>query len=409
MPRLPRVNIEGALCYVTCRGLQNQAIFKDERDYEMYFGLLKRYKDQHSAKIYAYSLMSNHLHLLLEMDKNAILSDFMHDLTSAYTKYFNGRYNRKGHLFRERYKAAVVENEPKVLANLSVYIHLNPKKLGLVINAETYPYSSYGLYLNYDQASDHGLALKQEIEKILSALLGKDYKKFVEDLEKSEKLRKLHKHLQRRGVWGSEEFTAKVREEILQKQKIQETADTEGAPEQEKKSESKMLKNTGSAILIVTLTAAGIYLYFNYAKEKNLLDKKVEPKVETTARQPEVKTALDELDMTYWQIELFLSDGQVAEQDVISFNQGKFSSVHLARLDYQNTNYTRVLEDDKIIWETMQASPKGTASWRGEIKDGKMRGILSLRPKEVPSGAEGRQDGEAPQDFSFKSVSYRRK
>ncbi|MBU2063719.1 MAG: hypothetical protein KKF93_04920, partial [Candidatus Omnitrophica bacterium] len=136
---------------------------------------------------------------------------------------------------------------------------------------------------------------------------------------------------------------------------------------------------------------------------------KVEPKAETAVRQEEVRASLDELDMTYWQIELFLSDGQVADQDVISFNQGKFSSVHLARLDYQNTNYTRVLEDDKIIWETMQASPKGTASWRGEIKDGKMRGILSLRPKEVPSGAEGRQAGEAPQDFSFKSVSYRRK
>ena len=65
---------------------------------------------------------------------------------------------------------------------------------------------------------------------------------------------------------------------------------------------------------------------------------------------------------------------------------------------YAVSHYTLIQEGDITIWETMQSSPEGTASWRGELKEGKMQGILSLRAK-----------GEQPQDFSFTSIRYRRK
>jgi hypothetical protein len=66
---------------------------------------------------------------------------------------------------------------------------------------------------------------------------------------------------------------------------------------------------------------------------------------------------------------------------------------------YTVSNYTLIQEDDMITWETMQTSPDGsTASWRGEVEQGKMKGILNLRQK-----------GSEPQDFSFMSVKYRRK
>ena len=98
----------------------------------MYFGLIKKYREQYQAQVYAYSLMPSHLHLLLEVDEKTTISTIMHNINSSYTKYYNGRYERKGHLFRERFKAALVEKDPKVLLNLTAYIHLNPKKLEIL-------------------------------------------------------------------------------------------------------------------------------------------------------------------------------------------------------------------------------------------------------------------------------------
>jgi len=395
MPRLPRVYIERTLYYVTCRGIPNQNIFKDKEDYEMYFGLLKKYKEQYGAKLYAYSLMPNHVHLLLEMDEKTTISTIMHDLNSNYTKYFNGRYMRKGHLFRERFKTALVEKEPKNLQNLTAYMHLNPKKLSLVLQAQTYPYSSYSLFLDYTQQADHALNIKNEIKEILNGLIGKDYIDFVAKMEHSDEFKKLHKKLQRRKMLGSDEFIKKVQEQIQNHQ-----LETEEQEPDEKPQDNKIAIKTGTLLLVLALTASGVYVYLNLTKT---------PEKQIEKQSPVIATQKLDLNMTEWQIQLFLPDGQVADSDVISFNAGKFNSSHLSRLNYSNTNYTRIIEGDKIIWETMQTSSKGTASWRGEVKDGKMRGVLSLRPKEAPGGAEGRQKGEKSQDLSFKSTKYKRR
>ena len=64
----------------------------------MYLDLIKKYKDQYGFKIFSYILMPNQLSLLLELKEETTISVIMHDLTSSYTKYYNSRYNRKGHL-----------------------------------------------------------------------------------------------------------------------------------------------------------------------------------------------------------------------------------------------------------------------------------------------------------------------
>ncbi len=387
MPRLPRVYIENALCYVTCKGLHNQIIFREKEDYEMYFGLLSKYMEQCQVKVYAYTLMPSHLHLLLEASDKTSISNLMHNLNTAYTKYFNGRYMRKGHLFRERFKAALVEKDPALLLNLTAYIHLNAEKLDLAIQAQTYPYSSYSLYLDYDQQSDRGLKIKEEIEQILTALVGENYADFVSKAAKSGELGKLHKKLQRKGILGTEEFIKKVKREI-QYQQQQQQNEMPTVPPAEKK--SNPLIGAGTALIIFVLAAGGIYMYFNFSRAP--VEAEGEKKVVV------VDKGLEDLDKTEWQIKLISADGSAVNNDVISFNKGKFNSAHLAKLDHRNTNYSMVIEGDKMTWETMQSSPQGTASWRGEIKEGNMRGILSLRKK-----------GEKPQDFLFKSLNYRRK
>ncbi|MFH2137133.1 MAG: transposase [Candidatus Omnitrophota bacterium] len=385
MPRLPRVYIENSVYYVTCKGLQNQVIFKDARDYEMYFELLKKYKEQYAVKLYAYTLMHNHLHLLMEVDKEASISTIMHDLTSSYTKYFNGRYDRKGHLFRERFKAAVVEKNPQILLDLTAYIHLNPKRLNLGIQGRTYPYSSYELYLDYSPKSDRGLAIKNEIESIVNKLVGENYVEFMNRMQDNAEFQKNYKKLQRKGMIGSGEFMSRVKEAIEQQRSEPEEPELE-----EKILHSKnVLMNTGVAVLLLSISAGGVYLYFNYANK--VLDK---PQIPVAT----VELQLKDLNNTEWQVEMFNMDGSLARADILSFMQGKFSSAYLSQFEFPHINYSVVFEGNKIIWETMQTSATGTASWRGEVVDGEMLGMVSLR-----------QEGKEPQDFSFKSLKYRRR
>ncbi|MCP4651001.1 MAG: hypothetical protein GY853_13115 [PVC group bacterium] len=394
MPRLPRVHIEGSAYYVTCKGLQNQVIFKDKRDYEMYFGLLKKYKEQYNVKLYAYTLMHNHLHLLMEVDDKTSISTLMHDLSSSYTKYFNGRYQRKGHLFRERFKAALIEKDPLLLLNLSAYIHLNPKRLNLAIQARTYPHSSYALYLDYLQQNDRGLNIKSEVDGIVNQLLGENYADFVSRMADNEEFLKTHKKL-RKGMVGSKEFIKKVKSEI-EKQRAQAQVEETPTPvnsENDADGKKKLLIGVGTALMLVTLSVSGVYVYFNYMR--NETKQTSEPVVQAPGVVQEEEKRLND---TVWQITLMTLDGKLFRNDHISFIKGKFISAYFSRLDFPQINYSVVVDGDKIIWETMQRSSQGKLSWRGEVKNGQMNGIINLR-----------ENGKQPQDFSFKSFKYRRR
>jgi len=384
MPRLPRIYIEGSLYYITCRSLPNQKIFREKGDYEMYFGLLKKYKEELGVKIFAYTLMPSHLHLLCEVDNKTSVSTIMHNLNSSYTKYYNGRYSRKGHLFRERFKAAVIEKDPHLLLNITAHIHLNPQRLNLSLQAQSYPYSSYGLYLDYYQQTDHGLDIKAEIEELVSALIGENYNDFIERLSQTEEYKKMHKKLQRKKIVGSDEFIAKVKDEIEHQQEVHKE-EAEAAAE----NKEKVLVQTGTAVLMFVLTVAGIYVYFHFSR--------LAPKLPAVS-QKVISETLQDLDQTEWQTQLTKSDGTPVSNDVMSFKAGKFSSAYLAQFAFPHTNYSMAVEGDTIIWETMQTSPQGTASWRGEVTNGHMQGILSLR-----------QEGKQPQDFYFKSVKFWRR
>jgi len=83
MPRLPRVNIEGALYYITCRGIDNQSIFLSEEDYLAYLGLLAKYRKEYGFKLFSFVLLPNHLHLLIEIKKGITTSQVMNRVNSS--------------------------------------------------------------------------------------------------------------------------------------------------------------------------------------------------------------------------------------------------------------------------------------------------------------------------------------
>ena len=151
MARKPRVHFPGALYHVIARGNRHQPIFLDENDCELYLQLLRYYKKRFRFVLYAYVLMENHLHLLMEVEETP-LSTIMHNLQFRYTRKFNFRHKKDGHLFQGRYKAILCDRDAYLL-ELSAYIHLNPVRAGIVENPQDYSWNSYGAYVTRDTES----------------------------------------------------------------------------------------------------------------------------------------------------------------------------------------------------------------------------------------------------------------
>jgi REP element-mobilizing transposase RayT len=155
MARPLRIQYEGALYHVTCRGIERRDIFLGDEDRKTFLKFLKESVEAYQVIIYCYVLMSNHFHIIIETP-HGNLSEYMRCFNITYTYYFNRKYKRVGNLYQGRYKSILVEKE-SYLNILSRYIHVNPvqvKKLRNKLFREklrylrNYPWSSLIGYLN---------------------------------------------------------------------------------------------------------------------------------------------------------------------------------------------------------------------------------------------------------------------
>ncbi len=145
MPRRAREKCEYSTYHTMIRGNNRQNIFVDEEDRLQYLKILKRYKEQYKAEVYAYCLMTNHVHLLI-YDNGQDISKIMKGLNQTYVRYFNKKYNRCGHLFQDRFTSVMVKRD-NYFVEVSKYIHLNPTEAGIVESPENYKWSSLRIYL----------------------------------------------------------------------------------------------------------------------------------------------------------------------------------------------------------------------------------------------------------------------
>ncbi|MFQ5597977.1 MAG: transposase [Nitrospiria bacterium] len=140
MSRPLRIEFPGALYHLTARGNARQNIFLDD-DRQRFIDLLGREIEQQRWKCYAYCLMDNHYHLLLETPE-ANLVQGMRRLNSVYTQSFNRSHGRIGQVLQGRYKSIVVERESYLL-ELCRYVVLNPIRAKKVKRIGDWPWSSY--------------------------------------------------------------------------------------------------------------------------------------------------------------------------------------------------------------------------------------------------------------------------
>ena len=153
MPRQLRQQSGTGIYHVMLRGINQQNIFESREDYWKFIRLMRAqtFPEDNDGKplpphciIYAYCLMSNHVHLLIrELDEG--LTAPVKSIAISYAQYFNKHYEHSGHLFQDRFKSEPV-NDMEYFATLLRYIHQNPVAAGIVANVRDYPWTSWCEY-----------------------------------------------------------------------------------------------------------------------------------------------------------------------------------------------------------------------------------------------------------------------
>ena len=181
MPRKSRIDAPGALHHIIGRGINRRAIFRDKKDYNDFLNRLGDILAESRTSCFAWALILNHFHLLLRTG-DVPISTIMQRVLTGYVVNYNRRHRRYGHLFQNRYKSILCQ-EDRYLLELVRYIHLNPLRAKLVSEYKAlgrHPYSGHSVVLGH-RKNDW-----QDAEYILKffgdkrAIARRRYNKFVQ-------------------------------------------------------------------------------------------------------------------------------------------------------------------------------------------------------------------------------------
>lgn len=151
MPRKNRLHYRNAFYHVMLRGNYRQAIFIDDHDRESLLNNLEKAVHTYDCKIHLFCLMTNHIHLVIEISEIPI-SKIIQSIFSFYVKTHNTRFNKIGRLFQDRFKAKIICDDAYFL-ELCYYVHHNPLKAKICQYLDEYPWSSHLQYANIKKFS----------------------------------------------------------------------------------------------------------------------------------------------------------------------------------------------------------------------------------------------------------------
>lgn len=166
MPRQARIDIAGSLHHIICRGIERREIFLDDVDRDNFVSRLVEITTITSTRCFAWALMPNHVHLLLQTGIIPIAT-LMQKLLAGYATTFNLRHTRHGYLFQNRYKSILCQEETYLL-ELVRYIHLNPLRAGIVHSLDSlahYRYSGHSCILGTNAELDSWMPIKDILER----------------------------------------------------------------------------------------------------------------------------------------------------------------------------------------------------------------------------------------------------
>lgn len=395
MPRLPRIHIDDAVYYIQMDGPSGDSIYKDAEDYQKYLAFLTQTKTESDFKLFAYALLPNRLHLLIETTGDCPISQIMQKITPNYTKYYNNKYERKGHLFPKRFRSVYVERSV-YLSKLTRFIHLLPQKEGLASDFRNYAYSSYGAYAGAAAAVPMQAEAAEIIASLHCAHTEDPYERFMLSADNHE-LAFLEKKLSRGFFLGSQGFVRKVREAANAQ-----TADKLSVPELIISKEAPVREPVAvrggwglrpallSSALLATIAFSAFSVTLNhYYAGQPVQDASIptvlqsEPESKMIARATPL-TFKEPIEGMIWEVEIYTltKDGKPQPiKDQIRFNGKSFESYYFSSQGFTPSNYTvKARKNGAISWETMQKNNKGEViSWRGDLENGRMEGVVNYQ------------------------------
>ena len=181
MSRKPRIHYKGAFYHVIVRGNNHAYIFNNRENKEEYKKIVSKYKKKYRFKLYAYCMMDNHVHMLIEVS-DVPLSKIMQGIQQVFTQRYNRRNKSTGHVFEQRYKSYLC-NRDEYLFQLIRYVHQNPVRSKLNDGID-YEWSSHKEYIGNSELADVDFPLSMFSDKKNKAI--KRYLDFIGELETKE-------------------------------------------------------------------------------------------------------------------------------------------------------------------------------------------------------------------------------
>lgn len=193
MPRCARIKAEDKIFHIMIKSIKEVPLFRENKDKETFLRIMSGYQSAYGFKVYGYCLMDNHAHFIIDVN-GADISRIMHSINFKYAMVFNRKYGRRGHLFQDRFKSTIVDND-RYLVTLSAYIHNNPLSMKKYRRCpEKYKYSSLGVYLGLRRDPfgilDEAFVMQlfgddtaRARENYISAVYGCSDKKFMKEME----------------------------------------------------------------------------------------------------------------------------------------------------------------------------------------------------------------------------------
>jgi putative transposase len=203
--RRHRIEYDGAVYHVIQRSSNREVIFGKVSDKDYFIDLLAGYKKKLGFRLFGFVLMDNHYHLLLQT--GAIpLSKIMQRINLRYSKFYNQKYNRHGHVFGGRYKAGLVQDESYLFAILR-YIHQNPVQAGICKQVNDYEWSSDPAYqANKEGITDISFVLDTLSDNRMNAI--EKYKRLIGEEVQNDF------NYEKHNLIGDEDFRESKRKEI---------------------------------------------------------------------------------------------------------------------------------------------------------------------------------------------------
>jgi len=208
MPRTARIIIPGFIYHVTQRGNNRQDIFFNDNDYILYLKRIAEYSNDLEVKIYAYCLMKNHVHFIVEPKHEYSLAKMFRAVNMRYAKYYQRKTNSSGHVWQGRYFSCLLQGQH--LREAVRYVDLNPVRANIVIKPWQYSWSSARAHLG----KEYKWIKLSDINNILDV---GDWKEYLLMKEDDEFLKKIRKLTRRNVVMGSEEFVEKIKQALGRK------------------------------------------------------------------------------------------------------------------------------------------------------------------------------------------------